>query len=113
MKDIAYKNGHLLLKDGDLSLVDGVERVVQQIKTGLKILRGDWFLDYRVGIDFFNNMKANHQLLKAEIKQAIKEVWGVQNIKDYKFKQVGGEYLSSATVLVDNREFYINEVYRR
>ena len=102
-----------MLKDGDLSLVDGVERVVQQIKTGLKILRGDWFLDYRVGIDFFNNMKANPQLLKAEIKQAIKEVWGVQNIKDYKFKQVGGEYLSSATVLVDNREFYINEVYRR
>lgn len=49
MKDIALKDGHLVLENGDLKLVDGIERVAQQVVVGLKILKGDWFLDYRAG----------------------------------------------------------------
>lgn len=112
MKDIAYSNGHLILKDGDFQLVEGKDRVIQHLFTGLKILKGDWFLDYRKGIDYFNNLKAFPKLLKAEIKDAIKEVYGVQSVRDYKFKQVGDKYQVSATVLVDNQEYYINEEYR-
>ena len=111
MKDIEYDGYNLILKDGDLSIVDGKERVCQQIVTGLKILKGDWWLDYRKGIDYINGLKAFPRILKAEIKNAILEVLGVDLVKDYTFKRVGTEYNVTATVLVDNQEYYINEVY--
>lgn len=112
MKDIEYKDGHLVLRDGDWGLVEGKDRVVQHLNTGLKILKGDWFLDYRKGIDYFNNLKAYPKLLKAEIKEAIKEVYGVQAVKNYSFKKVRDSYLVSATVLVNNQEFYVSEEYK-
>jgi hypothetical protein len=111
MKDIAYIDGELLLKDGDLALVDGSERVCQQVITGLKILKGDWFLDYRKGIDYINGLKAYPNILKAEIKTAIQEVFGVDNVRDYEFRRVIDKYKVNATVLIDNQEYYLSEEY--
>ena len=112
MKDIEYNGNNLIFEDGDLKLVDGKERVCQQVLTGLKILKGDWWLDYRKGIDYINGLKAYPRILKAEIKNAILEVVGVDLIKDYTFKRVVDEYNVSAKVLVDNQEYYLNEVYK-
>lgn len=111
MKDIAYKNGHLIFENGDLVLVDGKDRVMQQVITGLKIMLGDWFLDYRKGVDYINGLKAYPKILKAQIKRAILEVNGVDGVRDYEFKRVADKYLVSATVLIENKEYYLNEEY--
>lgn len=112
MKDIALKDGHLVLENGDLKLVDGIERVAQQIVVGLKILKGDWFLDYRAGIDYINGLKAYPKILKSEIKKAMKEVVDVQEVRDYSFHKVGDEYHVGANVIADNSVFRVDEVYR-
>ena len=112
MKDIAYNGEHLIFENGDLALVDGADRVTQQVVTGLKILKGDWYLDYRKGIDYITGLKAYPKILKAEIKNAIMEVLGVDLVKDYLFKRVGDVYKVSATVLIDNEEYYLNEEYK-
>lgn len=112
MKDIEYNGQNLVFKDGDLNIIDGKNRVCQHIATGLKILKGDWWLDYRKGIDYINGLKAYPKILKAEIKNAILEVLGVDLVKDYTFKRVGEEYNVTANVLVDNQEYYLNEVYK-
>lgn len=111
MKDIEYNGKNLILKNGDLSLVDGKERVLQQVITGLKIMLGDWFLDYRKGIDYINGLKAYPTILKAQIKKAILEVDGVDSVRNYSFKNTGNKYNVSATVLIDNEEYYLTEEY--
>lgn len=112
MKDIAYNGENLIFENGDLVLVNGADRVMQHVVTGLKIFKGDWFLDYRKGIDYVNGLKAYPRILKAEIKNAILEVDGVDNVKDYVFKRVGGVFKVSATVIIDNKEYYLNEEYK-
>lgn len=111
MKDIKY-DVDLVFEDGDLVLVDGRDRVMQHVVTGLKILKGDWLLDYRKGINYFTGLKAYPKILKAEIKNAILEVDGVQMVRDYIFKRVGDVFNVSATVIIDNTEFYLNEEYK-
>lgn len=111
MKDIAYTGQNLVFEHGDLVIVDGRDRVLQQVITGLKILLGDWFLDYRKGIDYINGLKAYPKILKAQIKNAILEVNGVDNVRDYTFERVGDKYKVSATVLIENKEYYLNEEY--
>lgn len=111
MKDIAYNGENLVFENGDLVLVNGKERVLQHVLTALKIMKGDWYLDYRAGIDYINGLKAYPRILKAEIKKAILEVDGVDMVRDYTFNRVGDKYNVSATVIIDNEEFYLNEDY--
>lgn len=111
MKDIKYTGGQLVFENGDLVLVNGKDRVIQQVVTGLKIMLGDWFLDYRKGIDYINGLKAYPKILKAQIKKAILEVVGVDSIRDYVFKRIGDKYQVTATVLIENQEYYLNEEY--
>lgn len=112
MKDIALQRNNLILENGDLKLVDGEERVIQQILVGLKILKGDWYLDYRAGIDYINGLKAYPKILNSEIKKAILEVIDVDNVRDYKFKRVGDEYHVEATTLINNQTYKISEVFK-
>lgn len=112
MKDIALKDGHLVLENGDLKLVDGIERVAQQVVVGLKILKGDWFLDYRAGIDYISGLKAYPKILKSEIKKAIKEVVDVQEVRGYLFHKVGDEYHVGVNVVAGNSVLRVDEVYR-
>lgn len=111
MKDIAYNGQTLIFESGDLVLANGRDRVMQQVITGLKILLGDWFLDYRKGIDYINGLKAYPKILKAQIKKAILEVNGVDGVRDYKFERVFDQYRVSAIVLIENKEYYLNEEY--
>ena len=112
MKDIAYNGSNLIFNDGDLVLTEGRDRVMQQVVTGLRILKGDWLLDYRKGINYFTGLKAYPKILKAEIKNAILEVDGVELVKDYQFQRVGDIYKVSAVVVIDNEEYYLNEEYK-
>lgn len=111
MKDIAYKDD-LIFEDGDFALVDGRERVMQHVVTGLRLLKGDWVLDYRKGINYFTGLKAYPKILKAEIKKAMLEVLGVDMVRDYQFKRIGDVFKVVATVIIDNQEYYINEEYK-
>lgn len=111
MKDLKNNGDNLVFENGDLALVDGKDRVQQQVIVGLKILKGDWYLDYRKGIDYINGLKAYPNLLKTEIKEAIKEVLDVENVLDYTFKRSGRNYDVSAKVLVNNEVFYVQGEY--
>lgn len=111
MKDIQFDGEHLVFKNGDLALVDGMDRIKQQVVVGLKIFKGDWYLDYRKGIDYINGLKAYPNILKSEIKTAIQEVIDVDNVLDYTFKVEGQRYKVSAKVLANNEAVYINGEY--
>jgi hypothetical protein len=87
MKDIMLKNkNELAFENGDFVTVSKQYRVVQQIYIALRTLPNDWYLDYRKGIDYGGLLKSlNDPLLKAKIRQAVKEVDGVDEITKFDF----------------------------
>jgi len=108
--DIKITDGHLYLENGDLQLVRGINRIIQQISVGLRILIGDWILDSSRGVDYLGGMRAYPEILSAQIKKAINTVDGVDTVLKYNFymdeKQVIHVF---ATVKVGNAEIAVNE----
>ena len=112
MKDILItENNDIELLDGDIPLIDGNERVIQQIKTGLFILPFTWILDYRVGVDYISGLREYPRIMFAQVKNAIKRVWGVDNVLKFQ-ANIDREqiYNISANVKIGNSEIPINEV---
>lgn len=111
MKDIKITDDNRLeMKNGDFVLVDGVDRVKQHIKTAVTgILPGTWLLDAKAGVDYFSGMAAYTSILKAQIKNAIRDVWGVSLLKNFVFDDSTQVYNVSGTVLVDNENLNFNE----
>lgn len=73
----------LLIIDGDLKLIDGAERIAQQIKITLKFMLGEWFLDTSKGVPYLErilvkNPNMNH--IRAIFRERILDVPGVTGI---------------------------------
>jgi hypothetical protein len=66
-KDLKIENDRLVMKDGDFVLVDKIDKILQQAKVGLRILIGEWVLDYRKGIDYLGGLKKNKNILKSQM----------------------------------------------
>ena len=80
-EDIA--TGDLLLKDGDLMIIDNAERVAQQILITLRFWFGEWFLNTGQGVPYLEyilikNPNINH--VRQILTEAILSVEGVQSI---------------------------------
>jgi len=69
--------------NGDLVLVDGNDRIVQQIKIRLRTFRGEWFADARAGMPYYQKILGVKPLRQAVVVQAIREaVLGVPGVRD-------------------------------
>lgn len=110
MSDIKITDGHLQLQNGDLTLVNGVNQIIQQIRVGLLILVGDWVLDETKGIDYIWGLREYPEILSAQVKRAIGEVEGVEAVLKYNFIiDDNNIFRIFATVKVGNSEIAINE----
>lgn len=94
------------MKNGDFETIEGQPRLLQHIKVGLKILKGDWVLDYRQGVDYIGGLRAFSNKLKADIKNAIQTVWGVDKVLKYNFNDENEVYKVSGSVLSGNDEIF-------
>ena len=75
-------NGDLDLTNGDLTLVTGTDRMKQQIEIRLRMFLGEWFLDARSGMPYFQGIFAkpfDASFTSLKIRQA---VVGVASIVD-------------------------------
>lgn len=108
--DVTITDNHLYLENGDLVLVRDINRIKQQIITGLHIIKTDWILDQTEGISYFHGMRAYPEILSAQIKHAINTVEGVDTVLKYHFNITRDNiYEISCTVKVGNTEIPINE----
>jgi len=76
----------LLLTDGDLGLVDGVDAVRQHLKIRLLFVHSEWFLDGTQGIrvyDFIAIKNPNIDIVDGIIKATIQETPKVIDIAEY------------------------------
>lgn len=108
MKDLKLTDDNrIAFKNGDFETVEGESRIKQHIKTGIKILLGDWILDYRKGVDIIGGLRAYPNILKAQIKSAIQEVFGVDRVLKYSFDDSTEVYKVKATVMTGYGQFEV------
>jgi hypothetical protein len=84
--DLALSPSHDLdLSDaGDASLVDGAERIAQQIKVTLLAFLGEWFLDVSFGIPYVESVLVkgpDRAQLEAIFRAKIADVPGVRTVR--------------------------------
>lgn len=110
MKDIELKDSkEIRFENGDFDLIYTEKyRVIQSCYIALKTLKRDWYLDEDVGIDYFNNLKTNDiSLLKSEVRQAILDVQGVDEITNFDFRKVGDCLHFNISVAIQDEEAVI------
>ena len=101
MRDIALSTSHDLdLSAGDFTLIDGAERVAQQLRIKLKLWQGEWFLDTDFGTPYLSAILGKQLTLSgaiAALRKSILEVDGVRSIASLTY-----DYSSQARTLTVN-----------
>lgn len=81
-------SGDLELINGNVSLTEGVEVVVQNLRIRLKTFLGEWFLDQRVGLPYFQNIlvkNPNLPVIQTILRKAILETEGMDSVTEFNF----------------------------
>lgn len=90
MIDFRLIDGKLLTdKSGNFKLVDGAERVRQQVEFRLSLFRGEWFLDSEFGTPYLESVLGKQVTINAAlstIKTEILGVEGVTKIEDFSYQ---------------------------
>jgi len=105
---INFTNSDLEFKNGDLVVTDGEDCIRQQIATGLFILPADWFIDITKGINYFVGFRNEPKVLKAQIKDEIRSVEGVERLGKFSFDNSTTNWKVKAIVYTANGEIAIN-----
>lgn len=74
-------NNDLIIRDGDLMVIDNAERVAQQIIIQLRFWYGEWFLDTTDGVPYLERVLVKNPNLN-HIRQIFREA--IQKVPDVK-----------------------------
>jgi hypothetical protein len=81
MRDLKLDiNGDLAIEGGDLVIVSGAECLAQYLRTRLRLFAGEWFLDTRLGVPYFEQILVKSpdlSLIETGIKAVVLETPGV------------------------------------
>jgi hypothetical protein len=80
--------GDLDFVDGELSLTTGVDAISQELRQRLLFFLGEWFLDQRLGVDWFGVVllkKPNMAKVEQMIRAAAIQTSGIKTIRKIDF----------------------------
>lgn len=106
--DIAMNtsSGDLVVKNGDLMIIDNAERIAQQILITLREWSGEWFLNTADGIPYLEYIlvkNPNEDHIRQILSEAILDVDGVQSITsmDLTFSRVNRSLIVEYEAITD------------
>lgn len=76
----------LMLRDGQLVLVSGTEAIRQDLAVRLRWFKGEWFLDRRTGVPWFQSIlghKADDITIERVLRRVIQTTPGVEAIVSF------------------------------
>ena len=87
MIDLAFGNdGDLVVKDYDISFLNGVNQIVQNCAIRLKFFLGEWYLDINAGIPYYQDffIKAPNQIrIESLLIQEIINTEGINEVTSF------------------------------
>lgn len=105
MLDIRLNTDHdLEITSLDLSLVDGADRVRQQLRIKLKLWKGEWFLDTEFGTPYLQSILGKQLTLSgalAALRTSILEVEGVRQITAFEYNFSNSTRILKVDFVVD------------
>jgi hypothetical protein len=78
-------DGDILLEDGDLALVGGVDSIAQHVLIRVRLFLGEWFLDESRGVPYLQRIfvkKARPGLVQSLLRNAIEGTPGVRAVTE-------------------------------
>lgn len=78
--------GDLDLSTGDIQIVDGAEAVAQHVRIRLRFLFGEWFLDRRLGVPYFQSILIKNpgtNVVRRILRQVVAETPGVEELREF------------------------------
>lgn len=81
---VSFEKQDLVISEGDLVLVSGVDSIMQNLKIRLQTYFGEWPFDTRQGVGYFNTMFIKNPSLpniETMIKKCVFDTPGVKSIK--------------------------------
>jgi len=87
MIDLAFDTeGDLLIEDYDISFLEGIDQIIQNVAFRLRFFLGEWYLDIEEGIPYYQELfiKAPNQIrIESILKQEIVETEGVNDLTKF------------------------------
>ena len=102
---------------GDLVKLTGAEAIRQQLKIRLRLFLGEWFLDTRVGMPYYETVlvkNPNTQAVRALFQEAILGTPGVTETSDVALEYDGATRALAVTfraVTVDDEQLDFSETF--
>jgi hypothetical protein len=119
MADIKLgSDGDILIQNGKISFT---ESVGQRVSIALRTLKGEWFLDEKIGIPYFQKIFAE-KITKTEVdlimKNQISCVKGVEKIIEFNSTIINGLYEYTCSILtsqgqVEKLKGNTNDIFSR
>jgi hypothetical protein len=108
MADLKLTTDHdLEFSGGDLVLLDGVDAIAQDCDIRMMTFLGEWFLDTRIGVPYFEKIlgeKPRLVALKGIFRDAIMSTPGIESISDFQIDFDGLSRELSISFLADTVE---------
>ena len=85
-------SGDLDFEDGDLVLVDGTDAIAQDCRVRLRFFLGEWFLDTRLGVPWFQKILGQKPRLNAVrdiLQRAALTTPGLLSLSDFSLDYEG------------------------
>lgn len=82
------QTGDLLLESGNLRLTSGLDAIAQDVTIRLRFFLGEWFLDTRVGVPYFQEIlvkNPNIPRVTQLLRQVVQETPGVTSVDRFDF----------------------------
>lgn len=76
--------GELVIENGDIAMVSGIDSIRQDLEDRLSLVRGEWFLDATAGVPLFESVlvkNASAQAIGSVYRKAILATLGVTGIQ--------------------------------
>jgi len=74
------------LAQGDLRTVDALDAITQHVAIGLQFFRGEWLLDQRIGIPYYQNIlikNPDFNLVRFLLREAVLQTPGVTGLTSF------------------------------
>jgi len=98
-------DGDLALVDGQVALVDGIAEVRQSLQQSLRFLKGEWFLDERMGVPYreLKEKSSDLSLVRSVVTEVARGVDGVLEVLalELDFDRVTRELRGDISVRID------------
>ena len=83
---IDFENNNIIIENGDFVLVKDQDEIEQSLRIRLRMATGNWFLDNRLGVDYFGKIfvkPINTKAAEKELRRVITDTIGVTGINSY------------------------------